>query len=147
MTRGFANELHAPAHLEFCKQRRNVEFDGTFRKVEIGGNLLVRETVRNASKDFFFAACQPHLAVNGLARFKQLIGFLNQVLQNFVFGLDQNGIVTGALPPNKAMHGEEPSGLIYRKTAVGVGLYMKMGYSRILFVKEEDIAVGYGTSG
>ena len=147
MTRGFANELHAPAHLEFCKQRRNVEFDGAFREVEIGGNFFVRKTVRNASKDFFFAACQPHLAVNGLARFKQLIGFLNQVLQNFVFGLDQNGIVTGTLPPNKAMHGEEPSGLIYRKTAVGVGLYMKMGYSRILFVKEEDIAVGYGTSG
>jgi len=42
------------------------------------------------------------------------------------------------------MHGEEPGCLIYGKTTVGPGLYMKMGYSRILFVKEENIAVRYG---
>ena len=45
------------------------------------------------------------------------------------------------------MHSQQPGRLIYRKTAVGAGLYMKMGYSRSLFVEEESIAVGYGTSG
>jgi len=44
------------------------------------------------------------------------------------------------------MHGEEPGCLIHGKTAVGSSLYMKMGYSRILFVKEENIAVGYRPS-
>lgn len=146
MTRGFANELHAATHLEFCQQRGNVEFNGAFREVEIRGNFFVGETIRNASKNFFFAASEPHLAVNRLTGFEQLVGFLNQVFQSLVFGLDQNGVITGTLPPNKAMHREQPRSLIHGKTAVRAGLYMKMGYSRILFVKEENIAVGYGTS-
>jgi hypothetical protein len=43
------------------------------------------------------------------------------------------------------MHGQQSGGLIDRETAVGPGLYMEMGYSRVLFVKEEGIAVGDGT--
>lgn len=121
-----------------------MELDGAFREVEIGGNFFVGETVRNAGEDFFFAAREPHLAVNGLTGFEQLVGFLNEVFQYFVFGLDQNGVIAGTLPPNEAMHSEKPGGLINGKTAVGAGLNMKMGHSRILFVKEEDIAVRHG---
>ena len=145
MTRGFANQLHAATHLEFCQERGDVEFYGAFREVEIGGNFLVGETVRNAGEHFFFAAREPHLTVNGLTGFEQLVRFLDQVFQDPVFGLHQNGVITGALPANQTMHGKQPGGLIYRKTAVGAGLYMKMGNTRILFVEEKRIAVGNGT--
>ncbi len=146
MARRFANQLHAAAHLEFCQQGRNVEFNGTFRQVEIRRNFFVRQTLRDAGQNLFLAAGQAHLAMNGPAGFEQLVGFLNQIFQNLVFGLHQNGVVSRTLAANKAMHGEEPGCLIYGKTTVGPGLYMKMGYSRILFVKEENIAVRYGPS-
>ena len=147
MTRCFANEFHAATNLELCQQRRNVEFDGTLREIEIRSDFLVGETIRNAGKNFLFAAREPHLAVNGLACLKQLVGFLNQIFQDFVFSLYQNGVITGSLPPDKAVHGEQPGCLIDRKTPIGAGLYMKMGNSRILFIKKEGIAVGYGTIG
>ena len=144
MTRGFANELHAAAHLEFRQQGRNVEFDGTFREIEIGSDLFIGEAIRNAGKNFLLAARQTDLTVDRLTSFEQLVSFLNQVFQNFVFGLNQNGVITGTLPSNKAVHGKQSGRLIYGKTAVRAGLYMKVGYSRVLFVKEEGIAVGYG---
>jgi hypothetical protein len=147
VTPGFANELHAAANLEFCQQGRNVEFDGSLREVEVGSNFFVGETIRNAGKDLFFAACEPHLAVNGLTGFEQLVGFLNQVFQDCVLGLDQNSVVTWTLPPDKAMHGEQPGRLIHGETAIGAGLDVEMGNSRILFVEEKRIAAGYGTSG
>lgn len=123
-----------------------MEFYSAFRKVEIRGNFLVGETIRNARKNFFLAAREPHLTVNGLAGFEQFAGFFNQVLQNFVFSLNQNGVVIGTLPPNETMHGEQPRCLIYGKSAIRASLHMKMGYSRVFLVKEKRVAVGYGTS-
>src|SRR5690242_14979766 len=146
MAGGFPHKLHAAAHLEFCQEGGNVELDGAFREVEIGSDFFVGKTIRNTGKDFLLAARQAHLTMNGLASFEQLVGFLNQVFEDCVLGLYQNGVITGTLPPNKAVHGKQSRCLIHRKAAVRTSLHMKMGNSRILFVKEEGIAVGSGTS-
>jgi hypothetical protein len=45
------------------------------------------------------------------------------------------------------MHGQQAGGLIHRKTAIGSRSHVKMGYARVFFTEEEDIAVGDRTGG
>src|SRR5207248_5192716 len=93
-----------PAYLEFCQQRGNVKFNRSFREVELGSDLFVGATIRDAGKNFFFPASQPHLAMNGFSSLEQLVGLLDEIFENMVFCLDQNGIIAWSLAPNQTMH-------------------------------------------
>jgi len=122
-----------------------VKFNRSFREVELGSDLFVGATIRDAGKNFFFPASQPHLAMNGFSSLEQLVGLLDEIFENMVFCLDQNGIIAWSLAPNQTMHGKQSRRLVHRKAAVGTGLDVKMRDPRGFFTKEEDIAVGNGT--
>ena len=65
-----------------------MEFYGPFREVEIGSDFLVGQTLGNTGENFFFPTGETHLAMNGFPGLQQLIGLLQEVFQNVVFGLN-----------------------------------------------------------
>ena len=49
-----------------------MEFDGTFRKVQFGGDFLIGKAAKNAVKDFFLTTGQLYAGLDALAGVEKL---------------------------------------------------------------------------
>jgi len=135
--RSFANELHTATDAELGKQRRDMEFDGAFRKIQVAGDFLVGIAAKDTAENFFFAAGDFDLALDGLAGLEKGVCALKQANGMALFRLNHDRVVFRRLATNHAVHGKQAGGLFHGKTTITISGYFKVGNPRLLFIKEK----------
>lgn len=144
--RRLTNQFHAATNPEFGEQRRDMEFDSAFGKIQARGNLFVSETAHDAIEDFFFAAGELDGAADGMAGLKKFFSFFVEAFEDFGLGFNHDDVVCGGLAAHHAVHGEQAGSLVDREVTIRAGLDMKMSDAGVPFVEIVQVA-RYGWAG
>ena len=119
-----------------------MEFDGTFRKVQFGGDFLIGKAAKNAVKDFFLTTGQFYAGLDALAGVEELLCFLGELAEVFWGCGNHDEVVVGGLTANHAMHSKQPGCVIDRKFPRRSRLNVKMSGPTCFLVKKINAGCG-----
>lgn len=84
-----------------------MEFHGTFGYVELRGDLLVGEALKDAVQHFLLSAAYLHTRAQGTSGSEQFLGALRGSIQKGFPGHHQQFVVFGRLAADQTVHGKQ----------------------------------------
>ncbi len=113
-----------------------MELDGTFGKIELRSDFLVRQTLEHPIEHFFFAACQSDGTLRAMSGFENLLSPFRQSRQAIGIGRNHDHVICRRLTSNHAVHGKKTGGMVHGEFPIRAGVYMEMCGTGGLFIEK-----------
>jgi hypothetical protein len=132
-------QLRPAFDAEFAKQRRDMEFHGSHRDVQLRRDFLVCAVVHHGVQHFPLPLAQRSRAGGRSPLLQQILRACDQLVHKRRLGRDHDLEIPRVLPTDQALHRQQPRDSLYRAAEIGIRSRSKLRHSRLPLAENKQV--------